>query len=416
MQPVSEIDLPVLKVEDTEFPADMSARVEDARRKHPWLGRFNAGANEGYIVFGHQATKDLLSTDEKMRPFFDGIVEHFGAQGTDWADFMTSILPTLSGEKHDRLHSSVAHAFTPRRAADTRPLMKSVISKLLDEWVPKGEFDFAEFAANFPIAVMCGLLGVTPESTESLHDALETQVAAASLAGDILPKLLDGYRTMYAYADSVISEREAKGSSDEDLIGALIDAKNAGKLDDKELRHMLMVLLLGGYDTSKNMLTMVVYLTMQHPDIWERCAEDPAYCRSVVEEALRHSGLLVPFRVVTQDIEYDGVLFPKGTMLCFGLPLTGRDPDAFEEPGKFDPERKFTNRHFAFGRGDHTCIGQHLARVQIEEALHQIAQRLKNPRVVGKIERRPFLGAGGLRTLPIAFDPAPARPVAETAG
>jgi len=408
MQTVAEMDLPVLDVGAADFACDLTARVGEARKTHPWLGRFKAGPREGYVIFGHRATKDLLSTDEKMRPFFDGIVEHFGAEGTDWADFMTSILPTLSGEKHDRLHSSVAHAFTPRRAADTRPLMKSVISRLLDEWVSKGEFDFAEFAANFPITVMCGLLGVAPESTESLHDALETQVSSASLSGDILPKLIEGYRTMYAYADSVITEREAGPASDEDLIGTLIEAKNAGKLNDKELRHMLIVLLLGGYDTSKNMLTMVVYLAMQRPDIWERCAEDLAYCRNVVEEALRHTGLLVPFRVVTQDIEYDGVHFPNGTMLCFALPLTGRDPDAFDDPGKFDPDRKFTNRHFAFGRGDHTCIGQHLARVQIEEGLHQIAKRLGNPRIVGEIERRPFLGAGGLRTLPIAFDPAPA--------
>lgn len=406
MQTVAEMDLPVLAVEDPDFPTDLSARVEEARKTHPWLGRFNAGSHGGYIVFGHQATKDLLGTDERMRPFFDGVVENFGAQGTDWAHFMTTILPTVSGELHDRLRSSVAGAFTPRRAADTRPLMQSVISSLLEEWVPKGEFDFAEFAANFPITVMCGLLGVTPSSTDSLRDALETQVSSMSLSGDILPKLLAGYRTMYAYADSVIAEREAKGKSSEDLIGAMIEAKDAGKLDDMELRHMLMVLLLGGYDTSKNMLTMVVYLTMQHPEMWERCAEDREFCRSVVEEALRHSGILVPFRVLKQDIKYDGVFFPEGTMLCFGLPLTGRDPDAFDDPARFDPERPFTNRHFAFGRGDHACIGQYLARVQIEEGLHLIAQRLKNPRLTGEVERRPFLGAGGLRTLPIAFDPA----------
>lgn len=410
MQSITKMSLPFLDVEDPVFAADLTARVDEARTIHPWLGRFKAGVREGYIVFGHQATRDLLSTDEKMRPFFDGIVEHFGAEGTDWADFMTSILPTLSGEKHERLHASVAHAFTPRRAAGTRPLMASIISRLLDEWAPKGTFDFADFAAKFPIAVMCGLLGVTPESTETLHEALETQVGSASLAGDILPKLLEGYKTMYAYADTVIAERETRGGPGEDLIGDLIDARNAGKLDEKELRHMLIVLLLGGYDTSKNMLTMIVYLTIQHPEIWERCARDPAYCRSVVEEGLRHTGLLVPFRVVTRDLEYDGAHIPAETMLCFALPLTGRDPDAFDDPDKFDPERTFTNRHFAFGRGEHTCIGQHLARVQIEEGLHQIAQRLKNPRIVGEIERRPFLGAGGLRTLPIAFDPAPAVP------
>lgn len=411
MQTVTEMDLPVLPVEEQEFAADPTPYVDAARKQHPWLAKFHAG----YVIHGHQATKDLLNTDEKMRPFFDGVVEMFGAQGTGWADFMTSILPTVSGPTHDRLRSSVADAFTPRRAASTRPLMQTVISELLDEWAPKGEFDFAEFASFFPITVMCGLLGVSSDATRSLHDALETQVAAMSLNRDLLPKLLAGYETMFEFADSVVQQREAKGTSEEDLIGLLIDTKNSGKLDEKELRHMIIVLLLAGFDTTKNMLTMVSYLVIQHPGMWERCAEDALYCRSVVEEALRHSGILVPFRVVTHDIEYDGVRFPEGTMLCFALPLTGRDPAAFPDPNTFDPERTFTNRHFAFGRGDHVCLGQYLARVQIEEGLHLIAQRLANPRITGAVERRPFLGAGGLRTLPIAFDPAPARPVEETA-
>ncbi len=401
---VSEMDLPVLPVEEAHFAADPMPHVEAARAAHPWLAKFHAG----YVVHGHRATRDLLGMDDHMRPFFDGLVEIFGAQGTEWGRFMTEILPTRSGPEHVRLRASVAEAFTPRRAHATRPLMRRVISELLDEWAPKGAFDFAEFASYFPISVMCALVGVSPQAVATLHEALENQVAVMSLDKALLPRLIAGHEIMWTFADAAVREREAAlaGTDDGSLMAALIEAKDAGRISERELRHLLMVLLLGGFDTTKNMLTLTVWTVLQHPAIWQRCAEDQVYCGKVVEEMLRHSAILTPYRVVTQDVDYDGVRIPAGTMLCFAIPLSGRDPAAFPDPLQFDPERTYTNRHFAFGRGAHLCIGQHLARVQIEEGLHLVARRLRDPRLTGEVTQRPFLGAGGLRSLPIAFEPA----------
>lgn len=403
MQLVSEIELPTIPVEDPAFPADPMPHVEAARARHPWLAKFHAG----YLIHGHAATRDLLGQDDRMRPFFDGVVEIFGAQGTEWGAFMTEILPTQSGANHARLRAVVAEAFTPRRAHAARGLMRQVISDLLDEWEPRGAFDFAEFASYFPIRVMCALVGVSAAAVASLHEALETQVSVMSLDKRLLPRLIAGHEVMWTFADRVIRDREAElsGRDDGTMLAALIGVKDAGKITDRELRHLLMVLLLGGFDTTKNMLTLSVWQVLQHPDIWRRCAEDQAWCGKVVEEMLRHSTILTPYRVITQDVEYDGVRIPAGTMVCFVLPLAGRDPSAFPDPMTFDPERSYTNRHFAFGKGAHVCIGQHLARVQLEEGLHLVASRLANLRVAGPVERRPFLGAGGLRSLPVAFDP-----------
>jgi cytochrome P450 len=129
----------------------------------------------------------------------------------------------------------------------------------------------------------------------------------------------------------------------------------------------------------------------------------------VIEEALRHSGIASFYRVVLEAFEYGGLRFPKGTMLAFGTALAGRDPAAFSDPLTFAPERTQTNRHVSFGRGAHLCLGQFIARAQLEEGLHLIAQRLQNPRPDGAVAWRPFLGAWGLKTLPVAFDAAPAR-------
>jgi cytochrome P450 len=252
---------------------------------------------------------------------------------------------------------------------------------------------------------MCGLLGVSAQAIPSIRDALETQVAAMTLNRDLLPRLIAGYDVLWNFADSLVLERERQAPEGErSLIDVLIALKNSGNLDETELRFMLMVLLLAGYDTSKNVLTLIMHTMLQHPDMWERCGEEPAYCSKAVEEILRHSAITTPYRLLTDDIEYAGVRFPKGTVLCFATPLTGRDPTVFADAMTFQPERSHSQKHLAFGRGVHMCLGQYLARAQLEEGLHLIAQRLSKPRPSGPATWRPFLGAWGLRSLPISFE------------
>lgn len=184
----------------------------------------------------------------------------------------------------------------------------------------------------------------------------------------------------------------------------MIAAKTAGQLSDRELRFLIMVLLFAGYDTSKNMLTMTLYLLLGRPEMYSRCADDTGFCAQVVEEALRHSGIATAFRQVKTPFVYHGFRFPEGALVALATPLGGRDPVVFEDPMAFDPGRHSRGKHIAFGRGPHLCIGQFIARNQMQEGLHLIARRLRNIRVAGEITRHPFLGAWGLRTLPLAFD------------
>src|ERR1700756_4189886 len=173
MRRLSELDLPELPIDGAEFSADPMRFLEPARRQHPWLAKFS----KGYVVHGYEAARDLLYMDEKMGPHFSGLVEYYGAEDSDWGRFMRDQVATTYGPRHDRLRASVAAAFTPRRANRTRPMMRQVISKLLNEWAPKGAFDFADFASYFPITVMCGLLGVPSGPVRELRDALDLQMA-----------------------------------------------------------------------------------------------------------------------------------------------------------------------------------------------------------------------------------------------
>jgi cytochrome P450 len=93
-------------------------------------------------------------------------------------------------------------------------------------------------------------------------------------------------------------------------------------------------------------------------------------------------------------------------MLFFPVSVAGRDPRVAADAAEFNPEWEQANRHIAFGRGRHMCLGQHIARAQIEEGLHQIARRIANPRRAGPSGWRPFFGVWGMKGLPIEFDPA----------
>lgn len=395
--------IPVLPVETPEFSANPDPFLIEARSHHPWLARFS----QGYVIHGYDAVCELMVDDENLLTGFGPLIDFYGVEGTMWGKFMMGNMLSLNGEEHTRIRSNVAHALTPRRANREREKMQHVITQLLEEWSPRGEFDFALFSSYFPVSVMCGVLGVSSEATVPLREALENQFKSLTMDLAVKPLFLAGWEVMWEFVDNLVKDREASGLNDPDaLLDTLIAAKNEGRIDETDLRFTILTLFFGGFDTSKNQLTMTMHLLLDRPEIYARCAEDKDYCGKVIRESLRHSGIASPFRQVARDFTYKGHTFRKAETLLMAPPLANRDPSVFPEPEKFDPERENSSRHVAFGRGVHICIGQYLAIAQMQEGLHLIAQRLKNPRRIGDPEWRPFMGAWGLWTLPIAFDPA----------
>jgi cytochrome P450 len=405
--PADKLDLGVLPIEDPAFAANPYPYLEAARARHPWLSRCNVG----YVIHGYQAIKDLMWLDDKLRTSNDSVVEIMGAKGTFWGDHIERQILARAGADHARIRGAVAEAFTPRNVNRYRALMRQVISDLLDEWAPKGAFDVAEFASYFPIVIACALVGAPPESIEPIREALETFGRGAfALDPAQLPAMDAALRRTWDFADDLVVERERTGGGDpHDVLNVLIAAKRAGQIDDTELRDLLLFILNAGYDTSKNMITMIVQTMLEHPDQWARCAEDPIFCRKVVDEQFRWRNTASPYRTVAEDVVYDGVRLPKDSLLVFPLPLSGRDPEAFDDADAFDPEHPQKNRHIGFGRGAHMCLGQHLAKAQIEEGIHVMAQRLTEPKLAGEIVWRSYPGVWGLITLPIAFTPGARR-------
>ncbi len=401
MQNIAELELERLPVDEREFRRDPMPWIRKAREKHSWL----ATTDYGYFVHGYEAIKDLIYMDDKLRPSYEELIEYYGVQGTPWAKFQVEQLIGHTGDKHRRIRMSVGDAFTPRNVNKHLDIIRRNAAALLDEWAPKGAFDFTEFAAYYPVSVLCALLDTTTEEIPNIRHALETQTRLTSMDHAIVPDLLAGYHILYNFCDKLIVEREKEGLKD-GLLDNLIRAENSGKIDGTELRYLLMVLFPAGYDTSKNMLGLIMNQMLQAPHYWVRCAEDLPFCYKVTEEMFRHTSTATMSRVANEDFDYKGVRIPANTALLFGNSTSGRDPTGFPDADVFNPDREHFTRHVAFGRGAHICLGQHLAKIQISEGLHLMAQRIRNPRLTGETEWRPFLGVWGLETLPIEFDPA----------
>jgi cytochrome P450 len=403
MQVVSALHLPRLPLDEPGFATDPMPHFAAARAEHEWL----ATSALGPVITDYTAIDEIMRMDDKLKMPGEDIVDFMGARGTGWGDFAEDMMLARSGADHARLRNSVSSAFLPNSIKRMRPVMRATVSALLDEWAPKGAFDFAEFAANFPVRVMFGLIGADPAKLPPILSSMEVQGSSFNMIVENMPQIEESYQVLWRFVDQLIAERGPSAGKG-DLLDDLITANTEGRLNDKELRQMLIFLFAAGYDTSKNLLTLLMHSMIANPDIWKRCAEDLDYCRKVVKEQLRHTSPSNTYRTVTRDFEYRGVTFPPGTMLIFPLGISGRDNRVFQEPMKFDPDRQGTAATLAFGRGMHICLGQFLAQANVEEGTHLIAQRITNPRLVGKPEWRSFTGVWGIKSLPIEFDPASA--------
>jgi cytochrome P450 len=401
MPSVAELNLYDLPIGEQIFANDPDPHMLAARQRHPWLAK----SPFGIIITEYDACSEILLMDDRLKTPAEQVVEIMGGEGTNWARFEVECLIARDGADHDRVRSAVKMAFSPRAVKAYKERIQQVVLALLDQWAPKGRFDFEDFASRFPVAVMFGLTGVPPSRISEVKDLLEIVGQSFSLDRRLFPLILKGFDDLWDFIDALVQERAAaKARAATDLLDELIAAEKNGSMSPTELRDLVLFLFVAGYDTSKNQLSHIMNFMLDRPDQWRHCAADRSYCDKVVEEALRHSGVGTSYRNVARELEYREVFFPTGTLLIFPMGIVCRYSGPFEDGLKFDPERPNANRHMAFSRGMHSCLGMFLARLQIAEGLHLIAQRLKNPRRDGEPVWRLFPGVWGPKRLPIVFE------------
>ncbi len=403
---VTELDLP-------EF--DYYGDVDDLRgerfhevmtelREQSWL----AHSEIAYFVLEREAASFFLRTRSATFPGMK-IAELFGIDdGPLYEEIKRNILH-LNGEDHRRLRNLVNPSFTPRAADRWRPIMREYLERLFQPVASAGRFDFVEaFAKPYPSMMIATVMGAPLTDAPRLHDWslwIQRQFDAPSLMAE-RERIERAVEEFYEYVGELLEHR--RGDPGDDLISTLMAAADPAhppdKLSDVELVNLVLNVLIGGVDTTQSQLAQAIRLFAEHPDQWRLLAEQPELAAKAVEEVVRFEPI-TPFtaRILLEDVEYNGVTFPKDTVLMVSAVTANREPEGEEFDITAERER---NKPLTFGAGIHYCLGANLARAELQEALTYLAPRLPGLELEGPPEFGSVHGIYGLESLPIRFQSA----------
>ncbi|WP_406166227.1 cytochrome P450 [Streptomyces sp. NBC_00996] len=298
----------------------------------------------------------------------------------------------LDPPEHDRLRRMTNRPFgpphSPRRIYDMHDDLKRIISGLIDGIDAPDRIDLVDQVSYpFPVTVICRLLGVPREDERRFHTWADTLAASLDPVMDAdreeRDKIAQNARTeLGMYLAGLIEERRKKPA--DDMLSELATSHGPdGAMTTMEALTTSVLLLIAGHETTVNLITNGMLTLLRNPDVLQRLREDPKLSVPIVEELLRFEPpvQLVPQRSTLADIEVRGVTVPKGASLWLVLAAGNRDPDRFEHPDRFDPDRGDI-QHLGFGSGIHSCFGAPLARLEAQLALSELARRLENPRLL----------------------------------
>jgi cytochrome P450 len=397
---VHELTLPEVPLADgsSRFAADIDLSTDQ------WLMK----SLFGYAVWRYDDALGVLR-DKRWHSASGKIPELMGITDERFLEQQGESILSAEGDMHTRLRRLVAPAFSPRSADRLRPFMRQVINDLVDTVAASGRADFArDICEPYPIPIICELLGA-PKSDWQLFSRWANDILEI-FSIDVASKLdliADTQAELDEYTRGLIAARRDQPA--DDLLTDLIAAEEAGdKLSTDELVMMVNAVIIGGTDTTRNQLGCAVALFAEHPEQWALLAEQPELAPRAVEESMRYFGAVRgTMRFASTDIEYRDVLFPAGTFIAIGLAEANRDGEVFAEPSMFDITAKKSDQpQLTFGSGIHYCLGQALARAELQEALPLLARRMPNLKLDGPTEWKPDgVGIFGPAHMPITFDP-----------
>lgn len=394
-------DLPHLPALSPEFEEDPHRLLRLAREQ----GAVATGPF-GLVALSYDAVRTVLRDRRFHSPDAVGLAVRGVTSGPLW-DWAAKGLLSLNGEDHHRLRRLVVRAFTPARAASLHAVMTAVITELTDPVSAAGRCDIVtELARPYPIPVICELLGAPRQDWRLFSAWADHIVKVLRLdAADHAPAILQAVDELGAYIDQMAARR--RHAPGDDLISTLIRAEDDGdRLSHDELLMLAAALLVGGTDTTRNQLAAAVQVFCDHPDQWALLAARPELAPQAVEEAMRHTPVILGAqRVAVEDVELAGIAIPAGTRVAAMTAAANRDPSVYPDPDTFDITRQPAEPMLTFGGGAHYCLGVHLAKAELAAALTVLARRMPRIRRTGPAPWKPLWGISGPITLPVQFDP-----------
>lgn len=328
------------------------------------------------------------------------------------------MLITMDPPRHVKLRRLVNKGFTPRAVSAMEVEIRQIATEILDDIAKKGKCDFVlDVAAQLPLAVICGMMGIEKQDRELMFNLTnkvlgagdpeyQTDVPleqrgtqdAAQITGNM------GVMQMFGFFAQAVQDRRANRR--DDLISLLTESEVDGEaLSDEDILWFCFLLILAGNETTRNAISGGLLAFCEHPDERARLQADMSLLPQAVEEVLRWiSPVTHMARVATQDVEVNGHLVKKGERIVMWYPSVNRDAAIFPEPDRFNITRT-PNEHLAFGIGEHFCLGAGFARLELQIIFEEMFRRFPDFSLDGPPERLRSTFIGGIKHLPIKFTP-----------
>ena len=346
--------------------------------------------------------------------------EHVSTAAWDWQTFCSgkgsrpeSSVPSMinmDGEEHSFRRGIINRGFTVRRVQDHEPFLRQTVTKLIDAIAERGHADVVrDLATPLPMAMIGELMGLPEEDHEQL---LHWSDLFATGGTEVGPQVVQAVGEWIEYIRAVIEDRRAQGPAD-DLVSLAVHAHRDDRtLNDMDLVFETMLVLVGGDETTRHVVSGGLEALLRHPDQLQRVQRDRALRPTAVEEMLRWVTPVKNMnRTATRDVELAGMQIKENDRVLLLYPSANRDENVFAHADRFDAGRD-PNPHVAFGaHGRHHCVGAPLARLELKVLFDELLTRLPDigladPAAPRRERRGNFVL--GLETLPVEFTPTPA--------
>jgi cytochrome P450 len=376
--------MPVIDLRGAEFEQDPRAVLTDALARGPV-----AKSRRGFEFLSYSLISDAFLAD-KLDTAGPEHYTRLGAGGAVLWFVDNGLLSTMARARHDPIRRLMLKAFSFRNVEEQRAQARETAEQIAGEWIADGRVELiGQLTEYYPIRVMSRMIGIPQEDIRGFAAAAhELHLLAAVPMAPGFPRLEAALGELTTYVRGLVESHRAH-PRDGDFISALLTAQaHEHRMTEDELVGNLVNLVFAGMGTTTKQLASAVHDIVQN-GMWEHLHEHPEDLEDTINECLRFSPVTqFVVRIVQEDAELGGLVYPKGTRIILNLLAASRDPEKFPDPDRFDIARVNDESRLPFGWGVHRCLGQPLARLLIEEGLKFLTSAMTDVAVVSR-ERGP---------------------------
>ncbi len=381
-------------------PPQMLGNAKGLSRVKIWNG------DTPWLITGYEEARALfadsrVSVDDRREGF-----PHWNEHMLATVDKRPRSVFTSDAEEHTRFRRMLSKPFTFRRVEGLRPVIQKITDECIDEILagPQPADIVDKLALPVPTVVISEMLGVPYEDHEFFQEHANAGLARYA-AADAMQK---GAMSLHQYLIDLIEKKQAEPA--EDAVSDLAERVTAGEISVKEAAQLGTGLLIAGHETTANVIGIGVLALLENPAQADflRDTEDPKAIANAVEELMRYLSIIQngQRRVAIEDIEISGETIRAGEGIIIDLAPANWDAKAYPEPDKLDLSRENAGQQLGFGYGRHQCVGQQLARAELQIVFHTLLRRIPTIRLAIPFDEVPFKHdrlAYGVYELPVTW-------------